>query len=212
MRDAFTDIMPILDRYVAENPDTEIAGMSWSELKHDFPDLIEEMLAGGKRIQTIVEDLKDYVRQGGAENTFEIVDSNQAIEAALRLLGNQLKYATQNLTVNLSPDLPRIKGNLQQIEQVVVNLVQNSCQSLLNSEQSISVSSCYDADRRKVLIVVEDGGQGIAEENLTRLSEPFFTTRRSDGGTGLGLSISSRIIRTMAEIWPLNPGWEQEQK
>ena len=75
-----------------------------------------------------------------------------------------------------------------------MNLIQNSCQSLPGKKKGIFIKTAYDKEKQQVRIEVRDEGTGIKPEDLARITEPFFTTKRSLGGTGLGLSVSSAII------------------
>jgi len=77
----------------------------------------------------------------------------------------------------------------------VINLLINACQALSESGQLLVVRTAFDSAAGEVVVEVRDGGRGIEEKYLSRITEPFFTTRREDGGTGLGLSVSSRIVR-----------------
>ena len=91
-------------------------------------------------------------------------------------------------------DVPPVKGNPQQIEQVIVNLVGNALEALPDSSRGIAVSTRWEADARCVVLEVRDEGTGIAPEYLARLCDPFFTTKSGSGGTGLGLAISLSLI------------------
>ena len=90
-----------------------------------------------------------------------------------------------------STDLPAVIGNFQRIEQVVINLIQNACQSLPNRERSVTVATYHDEPAERVVIEVRDEGVGISEENMKQMGTPFFTTKRGAEGMGLGLWISS---------------------
>jgi signal transduction histidine kinase len=61
-------------------------------------------------------------------------------------------------------------------------------------DQAISVSTQYDPARNAALVIIEDEGKGMSENELERVKEPFFTTKRLRGGTGLGVSISNSIV------------------
>lgn len=112
----------------------------------------------------------------------------------MRLVDNALRKATTRYTVHYMGNLPKVRGNFQRLEQVVVNLILNACQALPDTGKGIFVSTHYRHDSRSVIIQVEDEGVGIPPEHLSRLTDPFFTTKRESGGTGLGLSISDGII------------------
>jgi len=91
--------------------------------------------------------------------------------------------------------LPNVRGDAHRIEQVVINLIVNALDALTNDEQLVSLSSHFDEARRTVVVQVSDEGSGILPENMGRVTDPFFTTKRSSGGTGLGLSVSATIVR-----------------
>ena len=79
---------------------------------------------------------------------------------------------------------------------MVINLINNACQSLKNTSAGITVSTYYNKTRNKVRIKVEDQGIGIKEGDLKYIMDPFFTTKREMGGTGLGLSVSYSIVKS----------------
>ena len=81
------------------------------------------------------------------------------------------------------------------MEQVVINLITNSCQSLEDKEKAVDITTSYDKKSETVKIEVIDEGAGIPPENLKHIFDPFFTTKRDIEGTGLGLSISYNIIK-----------------
>jgi polar amino acid transport system substrate-binding protein len=88
-----------------------------------------------------------------------------------------------------------VQGNPQRIEQVVVNLLINSCQALPSPDHGIQIATSADHAEGVVRLTVQDEGVGIPPEFLNRLTDPFFTTKRESGGTGLGLSISAGIVQ-----------------
>jgi polar amino acid transport system substrate-binding protein len=103
--------------------------------------------------------------------------------------------STKHFSAEYGDHLPRLKGNFQRFEQVIINLIQNACQALRDTQRGISVSTSYDEKKRSILITVQDEGMGIPVEVFPHIMEPFFTTKRDSGSLGLGLSISSRIVK-----------------
>jgi polar amino acid transport system substrate-binding protein len=77
---------------------------------------------------------------------------------------------------------------------VIINLIQNACQAIKDTEKGLFVSTAFDKDSAAVVVIVRDEGIGIPPEILPHIKDPFFTTKHDEGGVGLGLSISSRII------------------
>jgi signal transduction histidine kinase len=96
--------------------------------------------------------------------------------------------------VSKEPDIPLFKGNAQRVEQVIINLIVNACQSLQDNTKEVNISTFYDGQSDSVVIEVRDQGVGMAPHVLKRITDPFFTTKREIGGTGLGLAISDRIV------------------
>jgi len=171
-----------------------VAGLQYSEMCEQIPRLFLELEESARRIKNIVHDLKDYARQDTTRH-MEPVDLNEIAKAAVRLNHNKIKNATRNFSTDLAPNLPPIRGNRQRLEQVLINLIQNSCEALASQDAAISLASRYDANSDEVEVLVHDQGTGIAEEIINRITDPFFTTKRSYGGTGLGLSVSAGIIK-----------------
>ena len=137
--------------------------------------------------------MKSFARDEPAEIS-EAVDVNVTVQSAILLGTPFIKKSTDNFTVQLEENIPKIRGHAQKIEQVILNLLQNACQSLPDRGKSVSIGTYYNKGKHRVIIEVMDEGKGMSEEVLSRIKEPFFTTKRENGGTGLGLSICSRIV------------------
>lgn len=185
---------PILDEYRRENGDFKLGRYSYDRLREELPHMLSETQDAAKRIKRIVSELKDFARRDSADLTEE-VDLNLCVQAALRLVENTVVKSSHSVNAVYADELPRVKGNSQRIEQVIVNLLLNASQSLEGSGKGIHVSTRFDRFRQLVLLTVRDEGRGVAAEHLARLTDPFFTTKRDEGGCGLGLSISAGIVK-----------------
>jgi polar amino acid transport system substrate-binding protein len=194
VRDAFLDARDVLERHWRENPGFTLGGLPYGAMREELPGMLDEMLEGARRIKRIVEDLKDFARREDAPR-HEPVELDAIVRAAARLVDPTIQKATHRFELCLAPDLPRVRGNAQRIEQVVVNLVLNACQALPDPSRAVRVSTRRTADAAAVQLLVEDEGVGIPAEHLPRLADPFFTTKRDSGGTGLGLSVSAGIVK-----------------
>jgi signal transduction histidine kinase len=194
LRKTWPDMQIILDSYYKREGDFLIGGVNYSELKELIGEHYSGIVESSRRIDSIVQGLKDFARQDKADMT-QIVNLNVVVKSSLILLDSMLKKTTDRLAVELSPRIPAIHGNAQRLEQIVVNLVQNACQALTERSQEISISTDYDEERQRVVLEVHDQGEGILPENLAKICDPFFTTKREEGGTGLGLSVTSTIIK-----------------
>ena len=191
----WADIAPILDEYQKENGDFSIAGMPYAASKDKLAQSLDSILKGSQRIQNITRILRDYARHDGGTLS-ERVDINEITGLAITITDNLIKQSTNRFKVEYGSNLPPIKGNPQQLEQVLINLITNACQSLNNKESEILVKTYYRKEGNEVRVAVKDCGSGIKQADLKYIMDPFFTTKRDQGGTGLGLSVSYNIIKS----------------
>jgi len=188
------DITPILEEHYKSHGDFTLAGMPYTKAHSRIAQLIAGISEGAERIQKIVQNLKDFARQDRGDLD-QPVDINAVIRSAVLIVSNLIKKSTDRFSVEYGENLPRIRGNFQQLEQVIINLITNSCQALPNKERGIIVSTSFDRDSKHIIVKVQDEGIGIPSENLKHILDPFFTTKRDSGGTGLGLSVSYSIVK-----------------
>ena len=194
LRDVYADALAALEERYAREGDFLLGGVSYGRMRQEVPQMLEEMVHASQRIKRIVEDLKDFARPD-AVAVKEPFDLNRVVQAAVRLVDPSLRKATNRFSAAYGDGLPQVFGNPQRIEQVVVNLLINACQSLPASDRAIALTTAHDPAEGKVVLTVRDEGVGIPAEHLPRLTDPFFTTKRESGGTGLGLSISAGIVQ-----------------
>lgn len=187
------DAMPVLREYYREQGDFSLGGLSFAEEGESLGGLISEVMDNSCRIKAIVENLKHLGKKDRGDLNEE-VDINTALQAATGVLKSTIKKYTDHWEMELAPNLPPVRGNLQQLEQVFINVMLNALQSLADRDHGVRVESVADTANGSLLIRVTDQGSGIADDDLPRVTEPFFTTQLEAGGTGLGLSISSTII------------------
>lgn len=191
---AWESVKPILDEYFQENGDFSVAGVEYTLMRQQLPRVCAELEESAARIRQIVADLKDYARQE-TSGQVEPVDMNDVVQSGIRLTMNSIQRATKHFNAVYGEVLPRVQGNRQRLVQVVINLVQNSCEALGDSGGAISVLTRYNKESDGVEILIRDEGTGIAPEMLNKVTDPFFTTKRNMGGTGLGLSVSAGIVK-----------------
>ena len=194
LEDIWKKIKPIADGYYEKNKNFEIGKIPYADIPAAMADLFSGITDSARRIKTIVDDLKNFARPAHVELSRDI-DINDVVKQSITLLHNMIIKSTVNFSVEYGQDIPLIRGNPQQLEQVFINLIQNACQALENNQQAIHVFTGCDASIKRVIIGVKDEGPGISPGNLKFIMDPFFTTRRNKGGTGLGLSVSSGIIQ-----------------
>lgn len=157
----------------------------------ELMEVLQEMRLAAERSRAIVRDLRDFAALGpGGVNDIEHLDNT------LRSLAPTLS-ATLPPRVRLQLDLgspTSVAGSRMALEQVVKRLVDNSRDACAGAGV-ITVRS--RSDHQHSILTVEDTGRGIAREDLGRVLEPFFTTKRIGAGTGLGLSVCLGIVKQL---------------
>ncbi len=185
--------IPILDEYYEAEGDFRLGRMNYSTVRDRIPGMLANIAAGSKRIKTIVDELRGFAREGPSRESGPVC-INDVGKSALTLLGNMVEKTTRRFTVTWGKGMPAVHGSFQRLEQVIVNLIQNACQALESPEEEVYLCTEYDNRGKRVVIRVTDTGKGIPEDVLEHVTDPFFTTRQTEGGSGLGLSIASRIV------------------
>jgi PAS domain S-box-containing protein len=188
------DLLPVLDQYFREEGDFVIGGQKYSQLRESFPQLLSGITEGSRRIEGIIKNLREFVQKGKADMSIE-VDINRIVSVSASILSNQIKMHTNDFKLDLIEDVPRVRGNAQQLEQVVINLIMNALQSLPDKDKPVRVETFFDEDAREAVIRVSDKGTGMPADVKNRLFEPFYSTKLESGGTGLGLAISNVIVK-----------------
>ena len=190
VRNAWRDVVELLDEVAERHPDLRVSRMPWSEARREVASMLDDIEHASERIRNIVTELRGFALDHDAGERSK-VSVNDIVTSSLRLLGKHIARATKHFSMELADDMPAVPGNPRRLEQVVVNLVINACQALQSDEQGIRISTGVEAQR--AFIRVRDEGCGIAAEDLPNVRTPFFTTKRAAGGTGLGLAVSDRI-------------------
>jgi len=145
-----------------------------------------------QRCSAIIDHMRNYSRRT-EETHSQTQIINQLLKNTLLLVEPQLKRIGGKLELNLGHDLPFVVGNDIQLEQVFINLCNNACDAMEQSEERIlTIQSMAVGD--EVLVRVSDTGTGMRPEVQERIFESFFTTKSSAKGTGLGMSISQNIV------------------
>ncbi len=193
LQNAWADALVHLDLAAEHKGNFMLAGIEYSEMREEIPQLLKDVEEGSLRIQNIVHELGNFAR-GSADDSRQQVNINTILRSSLVLLQNAIKNSTIHFSVNYHEPLPRVLGNPQRLEQVIINLIQNACQALQSRERAIRIWTDWNESKHLVELHIEDEGLGISPEIMTQITDPFFTTKRDTGGTGLGLSISSNII------------------
>jgi two-component system, NtrC family, sensor kinase len=180
------------------NPLTSVLSLSMlmlKELKEEDPRredltlIVEETT----RCRTIVRSLLDFAREVPSQK--KIIDINQVIRDTLILAKRYESMEHIEVALKLSREPLLVDGDLEQLRQVFANILINAAEASRDNENGrVVVSTDEDSSGGFVIARVKDRGAGISKENLSKVFQPFFTTKGAHKGTGLGLSVSLGII------------------
>ena len=144
----------------------------------------------GLACKKIVENLGRFARI--PEQRDETTDLNEEVRRVLSMVQNTLLTEKVECHADLQDGLPRVMGDPQGLQQVLLNLITNARGAMKTSGGTLTVQTRRADDR--VAVTVRDTGHGIRRQDLGRIFDPFFTTKAPGEGTGLGLSISYGIV------------------
>lgn len=144
-----------------------------------------------ERVSHIIRQMLGFARRSGEVGW---VDVNQLLEETLVLLDKKLRQSGVRLARELDPGLPRVRARADQLRQVFLNLLLNAQQAIDGKgEIRVTTSQYTQSLQPSVSIQISDTGVGISQDDLARIFEPFFSTRKK--GTGLGLWVTQDIVR-----------------
>jgi len=163
--------------------------------KRSIPRMIDSINHAGQRISNIVDNMLFFTEDDKMKKTLS--DIYELTEKILEITSTDPDMKKIELKKDYEENLPKVFCVSSRIQQVLLNMLRNSKQALLESQQSdrfISLSIRYLKKEEKVKISIADNGPGMTKEVLKNVFDPFFTTREVGSGTGLGLSVSYFII------------------
>jgi two-component system NtrC family sensor kinase len=157
-------------------------------------DVIEESALRCKKIN---QSLLDFSH--ASKGKFVPLSVNTIVEEVTTLIEHEFKLQNIIIEKKLFSDAPLISGDSQLLQQVVFDLMTNARWAVQKKSGKeggrITLETFYEADKKKVGVLISDTGVGIPAENLEKIFEPFFTTKTVGEGTGLGLSIVYNIVK-----------------
>ena len=160
--------------------------------KKDLPEMEKKLLSstqeGIEKIQKIVDDMLHFAKPKASH--FEEEEINEVVEESLAILQTKLKKGNITSVFERGQGLPRLRIDIHQIQQVLINLMLNSIQAM-EKGGTLTIRT-FPENEGGVGVELRDTGVGIPKSHLKKIFDPFFTTKSE--GTGLGLSISLKIL------------------
>jgi two-component system NtrC family sensor kinase len=172
-----------LDVLVAE------LGPAVGPVQHEVNLIIEQIY----RIKDIINNLLQYARPSEFAGYAEELDVNDTVESTLQLVQHLRNQSIYDIHLELEASRP-VRINRHELQQVLVNLITNAIHALPEQNGKIEIRT-RDWDRKGVVIRLRDNGAGLDEDQISRIFNPFYSTKGQGSGTGLGLSVSYGLIR-----------------
>jgi two-component system NtrC family sensor kinase len=142
------------------------------------------------RCRQIVGQLLDFSRQD--KPILRPVDINEVLSKTIRFISKQVLFRNVALETNYQENLPMVAADPIQLQQVFLDILVNAAEAMPEGGQ-VSITSETIAETEEVAVAVKDTGQGIPQENLDKIFEPFFSTKGGET-LGIGLAVSWGII------------------
>lgn len=162
--------------------------------------MIDGIIDEGQRIAQIVRGLLTFASADAHE--LRQVRFADSIETSIALFGRQFEKDGITVEIDVEPGLPLVRADSSRLRQVVVNMISNAHHALKAKPFDSQQKKLFRITARRtgkegqtVRVEFYDNGVGIKRQDLSKVFDPFFTTRRESGGTGLGLSVSFGIVR-----------------
>ena len=152
---------------------------------------LEQIRVQGARCKDITSKLLNFARQGD-DDTSEL-NINQLLDDLLSVIGRRAQRRGVAVGADIAHNLPPVTASYGEVQQVLFNLINNALDAMDPGGGELHISAARDGD--EVVLTVEDTGQGIAEDRLQNVFDPFYTTKPVGSGTGLGLSICYGLVR-----------------
>jgi two-component system NtrC family sensor kinase len=162
-----------------------------TEQMHKFQRYLDLVRSEVSRCSDIVSNLLAFSRKPRLE--FSEVNINDLLEKSILLCKYKLTLQNIQIKTNLYPKIPKVLGDFNQLQQCLLNLIFNAADAMPHGG-SLTMDSSFHPHKGLVEIKVADTGGGIAREDLSKVFDPFFSTKKEGKGLGLGLSVVYAII------------------
>ncbi len=162
-------------------------------------DIVEDDMRAGE----VIHRVRELVRKGNLE--IAALDLETVVRDVVMLIHSDAILHNINILLQMGSDVPKVHGDKVQLQQVVLNLLLNAFQAMKDcpvNERQVSVRTEL-GDGHQVVVAVSDRGEGLKDDQLDKIFQPFYTTK--DNGLGLGLAINRSIVEAHGgRLWAKN--------
>jgi len=162
------------------------------ESQHEIQDNLMEVYNASVKAKDIVQGLADLTKKGRMED-FSDIDMDELLKSALKVT---LPTKPKNVEIkgSFKSEGKKVKGDRTQLSQLVMNMVLNAYDAMRDEGGDLLVSTKLVGD--EIAVSIRDTGTGMDPETVSRIFDPFYTTKESGKGTGLGLAIAAQVVET----------------
>jgi len=153
---------------------------------------LETIIQQSRRASKILIDLMQFARP--SQPKLESAPIGQCMHQVVSMLADRLQGKNIRIVEDYARDVPNVRVDRHQMEQVFLNLIVNAEQAMENKGGTLSLRVWHMSQRNTVVVQVSDTGHGIPTDRLDRVFEPFFTAREEGKGSGLGLAVCHGIV------------------
>ncbi len=157
----------------------------------DMRESLQLIESESRRCGDLVRNLLTFARV--APMNISDVDLNHVVQQCMKLVAHKMELGNIDADLDLAADLPTVRGDANQLEQLLLALVMNAIDAMPREGQ-LCIATRPTLDRSHVIVTISDNGVGIPRTLLPRLFNPFVTTKEEGKGVGLGLAISRSIV------------------
>jgi C4-dicarboxylate-specific signal transduction histidine kinase len=166
-------------------------------------EVIGRMITDGMRASEVIKRIRDLLHKAPAEKAS--LNINQTIQEVIALVSSEVLRSKVELKAELAADLPPVRGDRVQLQQVILNLILNARDAMRAEQTRELLITSRKNNSGGIVVAVSDTGHGLDARDVNRIFEPFFTTKQE--GMGLGLSISRTIIEAHGgTLWATQNG------
>ncbi len=193
----WSDLQPVLMEQKVKVPHQKFGGFTYDFLEDNLTQLVADMDMAANRVAKIVSDLKNFSKQSNVAEK-STVQVNVAVKNAMRLAQTTFRKSGVRIQLDLDENLPLIEGNLQSIEQIILNIIINAIQGIDHRDGIIRITTGFQRKDACICLQITDNGSGISDAIADKLFLPFVTDKQAEGGTGLGLSVTYGLVQAHA--------------
>lgn len=196
LRDYLDALLPIVDAYAEQHPDLELCRMTYPWLRQDMLKLLDNMEHGSRRIHTIVNNLRRFIRKGDRPE-WQKVDLAALVERTTVMCRPELKRL-KTFEITIAEDIPPLVTDPDALQQILLNLLINAVHACEETDGRVHLGAAtWGPGRSRIAIQISDNGTGIEDGLLAKIFDPFFTTKPPSSGTGLGLYVCHTLVEAL---------------